>query len=489
MTDPAPPLELLKTASLEPNVDQLLEIYHKNFNMSMIKFAIFTLIQGAVLYFVFAGSGIAEVARNWPKYRCSPLIMPFAGLYGHDAGENFNYCMKNVFSANASAVLGPLYGIMANFTEVIGTVSNVANSFRLLIANLLNGMQNLMSSFRDRFQTILFSIRLSFLKIQSLMGRVYSTFYAVLFMGLSAIKAADNLAHNELVTFMMEFCFIPSTPIKLANGKTVPISMLQLGDALAPVLGEKPIVTSLFQFDGKKTYMVRIGDIVVSSKHFVFYDPLGIWIEAGTHPLATPEPSHPLLYCLNTSTHTLRIGDFMFSDYDESSDPLVANEVMKMAQNILNNGYNEMPPPQKGYALGIYGSAVVRMKDDTIRSIKSLRVGEILKEGGKILGIVREQSAEIVTIPGLVRDHYVSPSQLLWDSKQYCWRRAAVMYPDRCIKGIRPFILCQLVTENNIIHSEGRTYRDYREVSDPEMEEPYAAAVQKFEIGGSQQVV
>ena len=38
-----------------------------------------------------------EVSQNWPKYRCRPDIMPFAGLYGYNAQENIEFCLKNVF--------------------------------------------------------------------------------------------------------------------------------------------------------------------------------------------------------------------------------------------------------------------------------------------------------------------------------------------------------------------------------------------------------
>ena len=442
----------------------------------MFKFVIFTIIQTLILYFVFAGSGIAEITKNWPKYRCNPMIMPFASLFGYDATENFNYCMKNIFSANAGTVLAPLYGIMANFTDIVGTVSNVANSFRLLIANLLHGMERLMSSFRDRFRTILFSIRTSFMKIQSLMGRVYSTFYAVVFMGLSALKAADNLAHNDLVTFMMEFCFPPDTPIMLEDGIELPLSMIKIGDRLAPVNGEVPIVTSLFMFDGSKTSMVRIGETVVSAKHYMYYPPLNSWIEAGDHPYATAEPSSPILFCLNTSSHELRIRNDIFSDYDESSNPAVARQVQILAEKLLNNGrYSE--PRAKDYVLGLDGNSVVRMNDCTIRPIKKIHPGERIKGGGRVLGIVRESCNKVVRIPGLSRPHYVSASQLLWHANTNTWRRACDVYPERLVKLRSPRILCHLITENNIIHSEGQIYRDYREVSDPAMEEPYTVAL------------
>jgi hypothetical protein len=482
MTDPAPPLEILKTAAAGPDLGTLLADYQQNFNMNLIRFIIYTVIQVGVLYFVLAGSGITEIAKNWPKYRCNPAIMPFASLYGYDASENFNYCMKNIFSTNAGAVLGPLYAIMANFTDIVGTVSNVANSFRFLIANLLHGMERMISSFRDRFRDILFSIRTSFLKIQSLMGRVYATFYAVVFMGLSALKAADNVANNDVVKFIMEFCFPPDTPIAMADGSSRPLSTIRIGDRLAAVKGVHPIVTSLFEFDGAKTKMVRFpsSGVVVSGQHFVFYDSLGIWLEADHHPDVVPAPSVPKLLCLNTSTHVLRVGEHIFSDYDETSESEVLFEAQSLSLKMLNRRIYRAPSPnEKNYSLGIEGMAAIRMKDGSVKRLCEIRVGDVIHMGGVVLGTVREAVSEAVNIPGIVRDRVVSASQLLWDKENHEWRRAAELYPDRVTVLSRPYILYQLITANNVIESEGQVYRDYREVSDPDMEEPYSTHLHK----------
>ena len=482
MASPAQPISLLQTASTEPSLDKLVENYELNFNINVIKLVFFTILLVVILYTVFLGSGLVEITKNWPKYRCNPLIMPFASFFGYDSTENFNYCMKNIFNVNAATVLGPLYGIMANFTDVVGTVANVANSFRFLIANLLHGMESLMSSFRDRFKTILFTIRLSFLKIQSLMGRVFSSFYAVLFMGLSSLQAANNLANNDLVKFILEFCFDPNTPIQKADGTIVPLTKIRIGDKLAEVNGETPVVTSIFVFEGSKTKMVRLHDVVVSEKHFVYYEDLGIWIEAAEHPDAVPARSLPYLCCLNTSTHTLKIGDTIFSDYDESSDPEVLAKVQQMAKEKLNNRkYNDskLPSSLKDYELGINGFSAIRMDDCSVKALYEVKVGDTIKGGGRVLGVVRELCNSVVQIPGTLRPNYVSASQLLWDKRKNQWVRAAELYPSRVLKLKSPHKLYQLITTNNIIESEGQVYRDYREVSTPDLEEPYSTYLHK----------
>jgi hypothetical protein len=63
-----------------------------------------------------------EVSQNWPKYRCRPDIMPFAGLYGYNAQENIEFCMKNVFLKEAPGVLAPIYEVSNSLNSSMASV-------------------------------------------------------------------------------------------------------------------------------------------------------------------------------------------------------------------------------------------------------------------------------------------------------------------------------------------------------------------------------
>ena len=121
----ANPLASLQSASVyKPSFKELAAMWEKNFYSNMTKFIIVTAIQVGIVVWVISGGGIAEVINNWPKYRCNPVIMPFAGMFGYDASENFNFCMKNIFNVNAAAVLGPVYTLMSKFTDIASTIAN-----------------------------------------------------------------------------------------------------------------------------------------------------------------------------------------------------------------------------------------------------------------------------------------------------------------------------------------------------------------------------
>ena len=58
---------------------------------------ILLIFAGMYLYNILA-VGIKNIQGNWPEYRCNPSVMPFAGMFGHEVGSNFTYCIQNMQS-------------------------------------------------------------------------------------------------------------------------------------------------------------------------------------------------------------------------------------------------------------------------------------------------------------------------------------------------------------------------------------------------------
>ena len=58
------------------------------------------------------GSGLDHITDNWDHYKCMPIIIPFAGLFGKDPNETFNNCSKNILADFLSDMLGPLYSVL-----------------------------------------------------------------------------------------------------------------------------------------------------------------------------------------------------------------------------------------------------------------------------------------------------------------------------------------------------------------------------------------
>ena len=432
---------------------------------SLIWFVLLTLLNIGILVALFTVGNLEEVGKNWPRYRCNPIYMPFATSFGSDPVENFRFCLDSVFAGKAAAIFAPLYNILNEFGTIISKIVNVAMGLRNLFANMFSSVQDFLGNVKQRILTILMQVRISFMKMNQLMGRVFGTLYAVIYMGLSGLTAGQNIANNDLVKFLFEFCFAPHTLIPLSNGTSIPIQDVRVGDTLASLEGTFPLVTSKFIFDGTKTQMVTIGDIQLSAEHYVDGIP------AEEHSAAVPSESIPQLVCLNVEGHKFRIGSLIVSDYDESSDATVVKTTQALAEHRLN-GSPSSPTSNidlNEYSLGIDGSAHVLLENGDWKRLQDICIGDIVKIGGRVVGVVEESVEKGVTLPsGLL----VSASQLLWTGKK--WERAAVAYPSHILNKTLYQLFVEHCSSFYVKQNEEIVLvREYREVADPAMEDSY----------------
>ena len=459
----------MDTINSEPTMS--LTEWSEGYTTNMIKLVIMTIVFIVTIVLLFTVGNIQEIAKNFPRYRCNPLIMPFAANFGYDTQENFNYCLTSIFNVKAAEIFTPIYGILGQFTNVLTLVMNVALGIRKLFSNFLLGINNFIRNVRDRIQGLLFNVRMSFLKMNNLMGRVYGTMYAVIWMGTSAMTAGLNVGDNDLVRFLMEFCFAPNTPIEMADGSFRPISALKIGDTLATVGNENPRVTSVFRFAGDKTPMVQIADVVLSAAHYI-QSPTG-WTIAEKHPDALTVASIPELVCLNVSGHTFRAGlsGQIVADYDEHESDDVVRKTQIYAMKHLN-GFAGTNGAAEDYSLGLHGDTEVSMANGKWKKLSEVKIGDIVWNSGRVLGVVQEECEEVVEIHGTK----VSSAQTVFDGKQMQWIRAFSASAAKVIEV--PDVFYNLITERcSTMKVRGTAeffVRDYREIADPDMEAEYA---------------
>jgi hypothetical protein len=448
--------------------------WETNWSVTLYKFIGITVVLLVIMIALFQFGNIQEITKNFPRYRCNPMIMPFASNFGYDTQENFNFCLSNIFKIKAIEVFAPIYELLGVFTTIVTQVVNVVLGIRKLFSNFLFGVNQFVRNVRDRIQQLLSTVRMSLIRINNLMGRVYGSMYSVIWMGVSALAAGNNIANNDLVKFMFEFCFDPETPVQLADGSYTTIQSLKISDELAGVAGNpSPIVTSTFIFDGTKTPMVSIHGVYMSAEHYVQY--MDSWMPAKTHPDARPSLTSSRLVCLNVTGHMFGVGkkQVIVADYDEHSNPSVVAATQNLAMRTLNGSLLPTHPVVKDYSLGMDKLFLIRMADDSYKLVGSVKIGDVLHSCGKVLGIVHESCASVVGVDGL----YVAAAQPLLDTTG--WVRGK--YHSQISSGPKPSLeLISFITERcSVITLNTGTKefftRDYREVPLKEMEDAYVA--------------
>lgn len=460
---------------ITPELSAAFANYEANYTYSIIKFIVFTAVFIGITITFFSIGNFQELSKNFSKYRCNPAMMPFAGFFGYNSLENFNFCLNGILNNKAASIFTPIYTLLYQFTTIISTLVNAIAGLRTLFANFLGSVNGFISNVRNRVQELLFKIRMSFLKMQNLMGRVFGTMNAIVFMGTSAMTAGLNVGDNPVVQFLGEFCFHPDTQIKLANNKFKSIKELVIGDKILGENKEPVEILSTFVLDGSHTPMVRIDDIILSEEHYVEHK--STWIPAKEHPSAKRTESIPQLICLNVQDHKFRAGftQLLVADYDEHETPEVIAAAQKLAEYTLNNAPCETSVLD--YSLGLDPVAKVVLTNGRIKTLEDIRIGDVLKDSGKVLGIVRETCNIVYTEP--LTGLRFAGAQLVFDAVVGKWRRIANILPTSAMLPEKQVLLHLITQQCSAFGVQGSTnnillVRDYREVPLPEMEDAYA---------------
>ena len=419
-------------------------------------------------------SQIAEIKKNWDKYRCKPQYMALAPIFGKDTAENFNYCLQNVMNDEAGSTLAPIYKVLFASLASVSTLLESTNSLRLQLATLVGGIVKTIQQFVDRFNQFGFAVRNTAIRLKLLMYRVYGIMMAMIYMGISGIVTLQNLPETALVKFMLTFCFPPNTPIYVHGKGHIPISHVRPGDRLA----HGAIVTGRFAFSAKGQQMVRLGHVRVSTNHFV-RDPSGNWVMAGEHVHAekSPDweygPEFPLI-CLNTSDHTIHLGGYEFSDYDETED---GDEVAaKFVERRINGSEFTHRVKFKEYGANIHPNSLVLNG----RPANSVLLGETFSNGCKVIGLVDKFITQAVKLPDRAQT-IVTPSTLVWSNYSHKYIRAIDIVGSVSINYDTPVIFRGFIVtpHSTIVTDSGLHLRDYIEVLSPDTEEPYSKCLRE----------
>ena len=416
-------------------------------------------------------SDFSHIKENWAQYRCKPQMMPFAGLFGYSVNENFEFCIQQIIQDSTKGVTAPFATGMFGFTNILSTLMDSANSFRVMLATLVGGIIKIISEFKARMTALMGRIKITAGRMKAMMYRIYGTMFAVIYMGISAQTGIANFGDSFIFKFIDTFCFKPEQPIVLESDEIIPISSVKVNDILQG--GHR--VETIYKFAADGQTMVKLGNIEVSSNHFVRLNDS--WIMAKDHPDANPiEPwsggeERPLI-CLTTHDHILPVGDYIFADYDETEE---ANAVTQgWVDTALNGRRKSTPHPDVSYEIGCPSTTMVKTLEG-FKPLYEIKLGEKITERDIVVGI---QVSKINEFSRLSSTQHIARGALIWNYKKGEWSRAYSMLPDTVSGPIEVIALFVYPGAKYEIEG-GFIIRDAMEVYSPDTKKFYAEALLK----------
>ena len=109
--------------------------------------------------------GLKALKANWPKYKCNPVAMPFAGYLGYDVMGNFTDCISAIQRGAMSRFLEPIYNAISWIVKIsdyiLKTVSNIRTalfSMKEIIFDVFKDIMSLFVNILTKFQNLIVKI-------------------------------------------------------------------------------------------------------------------------------------------------------------------------------------------------------------------------------------------------------------------------------------------------------------------------------------------
>jgi hypothetical protein len=418
--------------------------YFDQYGSSVIMLIIITFVLFVAMSYCYTMINIQPVLDDWPNQRCKLKYLPIAGFITHPEGvtateytaQNFTYCTQSILSSITGDALAPLTFVTASFQTVIQNISNSLNDVRAMfdkirdffqsvtqeimgrLMNIMIPLQQIIISFKDLIGKIqgsmtagLFTLLGSYFTLKSLLGAIAQFIIIILIAlavaiaimwilpftwGIAAVNTGIFLSiaipMAIIVTFLNNTlgikglksiphikCFDKNTYINMNDGIKKQIKDINVGDVL---IGGNT-VTSKITVETKGSIMYELDDIIVSDSHIIKYGDK--WIPVSKHPNAKKCTFYqePYLYCLNTTNKIIKIGNYIFSDWDEISD-----EDINTIQTNTNHMFNDKNDIHKFLDGGFVGNTEIKLNNGIVKQIKDIRVGDILENNENVYGIV-----------------------------------------------------------------------------------------------------
>jgi len=309
----------------------------KTSDLSLSVFIIFIFI---LLYvFNILSVGIKTIEDNWPTYRCNPVVMPFASVFGQNVMDNFTFCIQSMQTNYMGYLMQPLNynidvisGLGAGLTTAVDDVRAFFNNIRDMTTGIVTDIFGVFLNILIEFQRLTIAIKDMFAKFIGVLATLMYTLSG-------SVMTMNSMWAGPPGQLVKELCFHPSTKVQLKDGsvfamKDIPLnSVLKNGSKVCAVMfisnvdEEGGYVERIFKLDHGEEGET----ILVSGSHLVLDPKTQTFVKVkdlkGEHSPAATNLECETLSCLITSNHTIPIGKWTFHDWEDDNGKSIATLV------------------------------------------------------------------------------------------------------------------------------------------------------------------
>lgn len=275
----------------------------------------------AQIFIMYYFSAIAEIKKDWPKYRCNPMFMPLSD----NIEQDFVYCVQNMQTGFMGYLLQPINYIINSLTSMGGEFTGSLNFIRTMVSSLRSLITSIIQNVFGVFLNLIIEFQKITIGIKDLVGKIIGIMVTLMYFIDGSVKTMQstwNGPPGQMIRAMGGMCFHPDTKVKLKDGSIATMQSLNLGD----ILENGSRVDVQMKVDNKydeKFYKlpnkcVEGEYIYVTGSHMIFSETEKKYIAVKEHPdAAETDTKVPWFSTLITDDHKIKIGEYIFWDWED----------------------------------------------------------------------------------------------------------------------------------------------------------------------------
>ena len=318
---------------------------------------------------------------------CKPIYIPFASVINPPPdGKNLEYikdnaelCIQNALKGEAELLTSPIQVVLNTLIDAFKAIAEILSEFIIVmgkfvdsVIKLLEGislqMDSSMDTNNDIFGSIINTLErfMTINKVVSYVGQGFADF------GMSLIKLLNPAA-----------CFDKDTCLVMDDGSIKTISTLSVGDTLL----YDGRVTSVMKITSNGSDMYNYKGIVVSGTHYVYEDNSLVKVKDSINSVYYNNYMEKELYCINTESKQIHIGNVTFADYDDLTleDCHYLKEWIHKKTGMSNIKNYDIHKNMNG---GLVDTKI-KLNNGSSKWLSNINIGDVLSNNITVLGIVK----------------------------------------------------------------------------------------------------
>jgi len=151
------------------------------------------IIFGLIQLSITLSIGLAQLKKNWNKYRCNPLVIPLARLVDEDPIETFRTCTKEIQWDFMKTILKPIYNSFSYLLDSGNLFVGILESLKTGLVVQHGSTLNVMGDLGKRFNILLVELSRAFITVSDMFGKVSSMVTVIFYLITTSVRLGEAL--------------------------------------------------------------------------------------------------------------------------------------------------------------------------------------------------------------------------------------------------------------------------------------------------------